>query len=167
MIYERVHRVECHACHANCHMTLSFGRNQKYEDDFEIECPRCGSVETGALPTQNFTLYEEVESFDVFYHVTTDEHLKEILSNGLIPQIGPRSEQIESTSAIYLFSTYKDAETALYQWLGDEFDGYEGEVHTLEVSIPPSIPVISTCEWERVCHVPIPAKHIRYYKNEG
>ena len=56
----------------------------------------------------------------LFYHVTTLDCLSSIQSQGMIPQIGPRSLMIhENVDQIYLFNTYADLETALSSWLGD------------------------------------------------
>lgn len=57
------------------------------------------------------------------YHVTPTANLPAIKEQGLVPQIGPRSQQLgEATAQVYLFPTLTAAEDALMNWLGEEFD---------------------------------------------
>ena len=68
------------------------------------------------------------------FHVTYKKNLKNILKKGLIPSIGERAEQLESTEAIYLFESIDAVEDALMNWLGDELDEDE-EIVILEVNL--------------------------------
>lgn len=62
----------------------------------------------------------------MLYHVTHAENLESILMRGLVPQIGPRSAQAnEALRCVYLFTSAEACETALMNWLGDEFEDTE------------------------------------------
>lgn len=57
------------------------------------------------------------------YHVTPASNLTAIYAQGLVPQIGPRSRLArESRPAVYCFPTQEAMETALSNWLGEQFD---------------------------------------------
>lgn len=57
------------------------------------------------------------------YHVTPSENLDNILTSGLVPQVGNRSRKIiGEKSAIYCFPDKDSMEDAMMNWLGDEFD---------------------------------------------
>lgn len=103
----------------------------------------------------------------ILFHVTPISNLDSIMKNGLIPQIGERSEGLESEKAIYLFPTYADCETALGQWLGEEFDDLDEEVVSLKIELPDNFSLEQTCEWEKVSKSVIPSQYISFYKNEG
>ena len=69
----------------------------------------------------------------VFYHVTPVENLDSILTHGLRPTIGDRSQEIgETDAAVYLFPSYADLVDGLGNWLGECFDD-EDELVVLEV----------------------------------
>jgi len=100
-------------------------------------------------------------------HVTTDESLQTILNDGLIPQIGERSQYYgEEQRAIYFFSNEDDMDNALCCWLGEWFDDYEGELHALMVEVSPER-VAQTCDWEYICFDTIHPSKITYFKNLG
>ncbi|MFY0516589.1 hypothetical protein ACOMCU_01975 [Lysinibacillus sp. UGB7] len=102
-----------------------------------------------------------------FFHVTPISNMDLILSVGLIPQIGERSEGVEEEALVCLFRTYEDCETALLQWLGEEFEELEEELVILKVQLPNDFPLIQTSEWEVVSKINIGAQYISFYKNEG
>lgn len=105
---------------------------------------------------------------DVYYHVTTDEHVYDILDGGLIPFLGERSiVNEESQKAIYLFSDEVSKDDALMNWLGDVYSDYEGKLHSVIVELPDWISVENTTDWEVVCYEHIPPEHITYNKCEG
>jgi len=89
------------------------------------------------------------------YHVTLRENLSSILNNGLIPSIGERSSQLtedslplESIKRVYLFPTKDDCDTALGQWLGDEFEDVEEDgLVIIEVDLS-GIKTESDCAFE-------------------
>ena len=57
------------------------------------------------------------------YHVTLTKNLKSIMTSGLKPGIGDRSQKISGEqSAIYCFPDKDSVSNALMNWLGDEFD---------------------------------------------
>lgn len=69
----------------------------------------------------------------VFYHVTPVENLDSILTYGLHPAIGDRSQEIgETDAAVYLFPSYAHLVDGLGNWLGECFDD-EDELVVLEV----------------------------------
>ena len=103
-----------------------------------------------------------------YYHVTKKKNWSKIKTQGLKPQIGYLSKQLdEPVPAIYLFSCEEDADTALYQWLGEAYEE-EDELVMLEVEVPDSFhckhPKNST-EYEAICYDPIPSKYIKFHKN--
>ncbi|MFQ1027571.1 hypothetical protein JDW21_18775 [Bacillus subtilis] len=98
--------------------------------------------------------------------MTTDESLDSILKNGLKPLIGERSIKIENIPAIYLFPNIDYLTDALYGWLGDEFEDYNGNLHTLKINLPESFQVENTCEYEVCSYNPIPSKYISYLRKE-
>lgn len=69
-----------------------------------------------------------------FYHVTKKENLLSILKKGLLPTIGDRSKKLNEQPAIFLFKSIDELDTALMNWLGDEFDDNE-ELITLKIDI--------------------------------
>lgn len=99
----------------------------------------------------------------IFYHVTETKNIPSILKQGLIPQIGPRSEMIgESIPAIYLFKDKLDVEDAVLNWLGDLVDEDES-LSILKVKLPPNAVIHSDMgsdAFEVVCKTPIPPENI-------
>lgn len=76
-----------------------------------------------------------------YFHVTPIENLESILANGLVPQIGKRSEEIgEEQERIYLFSDFEEMENALMNWLGEAFEEYE-ELCILQIDLPDDFPI--------------------------
>jgi len=67
------------------------------------------------------------------FHVTTDDALPLILENGLVPAIGPRSQEAdEPRNAVFAFTSREALEDGLSNWLGDAFEDHEGEIFILE-----------------------------------
>lgn len=66
-----------------------------------------------------------------YYHVTDVENLDSIFKNGLVPSIGPLSEQLGETGepvpAVYLFTSEETCRDAMSGWLGEAFDELDGE----------------------------------------
>ena len=90
------------------------------------------------------------------YHITPAKNLTAILSEGLIPQIGQRSQMLgEKDEAIYLFPTKADVTDALTQWLGEMFDDTE-ELALLKIDTTHMHLVPSIADYELMCLEPIP-----------
>ncbi len=86
----------------------------------------------------------------VHYHVTPKRNLTDILREGLLPKIGPRSASIgESIPGVYLFSDKASCEQALMNWLGDCLED-AGEVVILEIRNCQDVEK-STAGYEVVC----------------
>lgn len=71
----------------------------------------------------------------IVFHVTLTSRLQAILSEGLRPQVGPRSKQMgEMIPAVYCFADRLACIDGLSNWLGDCFDPDE-ELVVMEVDI--------------------------------
>lgn len=101
------------------------------------------------------------------YHSTPISNLESILKDGLIPQIGERSIQLNESAGVYLFTSYEQCENALCNWLGEEFDELDEDVVTLEIELPDAFPLEESVEWEAVARERIQPTYIKFYKNEG
>ena len=101
------------------------------------------------------------------FHVTPKSNLESILTNGLIPQIGERSKEMEIEPLVCLFASYEDCENALCNWLGESFDELEEELITLKVVLPNTVRIEQTTEWEYVSKQTIAPCFISFFKNEG
>lgn len=74
----------------------------------------------------------------IAYHVTPNHtYQTKIKRHGLIPRIGARSKNIgEPVERIYLFDSLDECESALMNWLGDEYEDMGVEfVAILEVDL--------------------------------
>ena len=47
-------KVLCYNCNTENETVLTYGNDERYEDDVEIKCPACGNWEQGSLPLQSF-----------------------------------------------------------------------------------------------------------------
>ena len=72
----------------------------------------------------------------MYYHVTPTANVPRIMSEGLIPQRGPRSKRM-ADHGIFLFEDMETMEDALSNWLGDEFEEDE-PLTLLGVELPPN-----------------------------
>ena len=100
------------------------------------------------------------------FHITTDDKLALILSQGLVPQIGERSAELgEATPAVYLFPTLEALEDALGGWLGECFEDEEEDLHILQVDLT-DIVTDQEVEWELKCYEPLSADRITYLRSE-
>lgn len=103
----------------------------------------------------------------MFYHVTPTENVSRIMSEGLVPQRGPRSVQLESEDGIYLFKTMEGVENALSNWLGEEFEEDDVSLTLLGVELPPEAQRRLNeqgddhASYEVVVTTPIPAQYIQ------
>jgi len=96
----------------------------------------------------------------MYYHVTPTENVPQIMAEGLVPQRGPRSVQLESGDGIYLFKTMEGVENALMNWLGDELE--HDSLTLLGVELPPDAKTApTTADYEVVVTTPIPPQFIQ------
>ena len=93
----------------------------------------------------------------LYYHVTPSSNAKSIEKYGLLPRTGPRSAALrEPGNRVYLFDSYESMETALMNWLGDEFGDEPLTVY--EVKLPEGLEVFVTenfeCEFSSAVTIP-------------
>lgn len=101
----------------------------------------------------------------MLYHVTPTDNLTSVLQFGLVPQIGDRSTLLgENSKNIYLFTSAEACETALMNWLGDEFEDVELVVLELDEC---GISGDSSAGYELVCPHNIPAHRIKRVLDEN
>ncbi|WP_137887639.1 hypothetical protein [Pseudomonas sp. 2FE] len=94
------------------------------------------------------------------FHVTPERNLASILSDGLAPQIGPRSGDLgEPAPRIFFFTTLEAVETALTNWLGEAFEDEPGALVVLSVD-PSGLTFYSEADYEVFTHEPILAENI-------
>lgn len=93
------------------------------------------------------------------FHVTPAKNVKWIMQDGLEPSIGTASASYgEDEERLYLFPTRTDAEDAVMNWLGDQ---YESDILALlQVDIT-GIPVKKDVDWEYYTDSPIPPDRIK------
>lgn len=101
-----------------------------------------------------------------YYHVTPKRNIASILADGLIAQIGERSEEIgEQQEAIYLFPNVEEMNNALANWLGECFEEEE-ELIILQLDLPDDFPVYREVDsngdyfYEAHCFCDIPEEYI-------
>lgn len=102
-----------------------------------------------------------------FYHVTLLSNVKSIMKQGLIPQRGERSAQLNDRG-IFLFSSRDDMENALMNWLGQEYEDLDVDLASLEITLPKDFPISPTpgAEYEWVTQTPIPPEYISFLQVE-
>lgn len=93
------------------------------------------SIDLAKKGVQSIKLGGSLIRESIAYHVTPTRNLRSIMKNGLRPQIGDRSSQLDGeVEGIFLFPSLSDVEAAVSSWLGDEFDEDE-ELSLLAVDI--------------------------------
>jgi len=99
---------------------------------------------------------------EFFYHVTTVDSANKIIEDQQItPLIGPRSVQLESEEAVWLFTSQEEADNALANWLGDEFGNEDLIMFT--IAIPDDTVQIYASNhvgWESYTLDPIPLNYV-------
>ena len=108
-----------------------------------------------------------------YYHATDERNLNSILSQGLIPSLGPRSiKAAEPRELIFLFRSKNDLKNSLYNWLTVEFTEYTDAkaLAILEINIPEDddIEIVADCsvaDFEAYCDQVIPPKYITHICN--
>jgi hypothetical protein len=58
------------------------------------------------------------------YHVTERQNVPSILKQGLLPKT---PTDMDDEEGVYLFPTYEDLQTALYNWMGERMEEIEEE----------------------------------------
>jgi hypothetical protein len=98
----------------------------------------------------------------VAYHVTPTRNLRSIMKNGLHPQIGDRSRQLDGeVEGVFLFPSLSDVEAAVSSWLGDEFDEDE-ELSLLAVDITGlEDNIVQGADYETIVNTPISPDRIK------
>jgi len=94
------------------------------------------------------------------FHVTPARNLARIQSEGLLPRVGARSKRLgEKVPAVFVFPNVGDLDTAMDQWLFDEFS--EGtRLALLRVELAADLPCHSDVEYEVGVRAPIPPSAI-------
>lgn len=108
-------------------------------------------------------LEEEKEALpSKVYHVTPAVNVPAIMSQGLQPQVGDRSNKIQGeTPAVYCFSDTNSLEDAMMNWLGDEF-GEDEDLALLEINTSGlKGDVTPNAEYEIQILEPIPPQNIK------
>lgn len=91
----------------------------------------------------------------MLYHLTPARNLPSIMRDGLVPQIGARAKLIgEPTPGIYLFNSVEEAEDAMMNWFGDQFDE-EIPIALLAVTVPEGATEIAGAGYERILTSPV------------
>lgn len=98
----------------------------------------------------------------IVYHSTPKENMESILKNGLIPQVGPRSELLDEEAVIFFFRTIDDLDNGLLNWFGELFE--DEDLVTFEVNLDK--PYFEDCaeyEVKSLTHIqPERIKFLRY-----
>lgn len=83
------------------------------------------------------------------YHVATEAAWQRIRREGLKPSIGERSSlAAEESPKVFLFASRQDVDDALGNWLGEEFEDYDGELVVIEMETPRGAePTFPDDEW--------------------
>lgn len=85
-------------------------------------------------------IYESM-GYHTYYHVSPARNSKNILSKGLISSTGDRSLKYgEIDNNVYLFGSEDDAQYAVMNWLGDEFDENE-PLALFQITLPVDWPI--------------------------
>lgn len=101
------------------------------------------------------------------YHATAKASLETILSEGLQPQIGPRSAALgEAMPGVYLFTSWEACEDGLMNWLGDAIDDAD-ELVVLEVDTS-GLELLQLAGYEAISLSPLdPARILRILDEAG
>ena len=100
-----------------------------------------------------------------YFHVTPKCNLKSILENGLVAQVGERSDILGEKPGIWLFPTFDEMNNALANWLGECFDEDE-ELVILQLDLPEDFPIAKEPDsngsvfYEVCCRKNIPADYV-------
>ena len=96
----------------------------------------------------------------ILYHLTPVKNLESILQNGLIPQIGPRSEHVgEKQAAVFCYPEEDYVEGALEGWIKDYFPN-DLKFAIIEINLPKKIKLEVENDFEVACFEHISPKYI-------
>ena len=111
-------------------------------------------------------IWEAYSKSNYMYHVTPAENIKHILKDGLVPTKGSNSQTYgEEQDNVYLFPTIEDAEDALGNWLGDQYEDEDISFSLLQVDVT-GLPLKSETEWEYYTQSVISPDRIKLIKND-
>ena len=81
-------------------------------------------------------MFDDLENKkDRYFHVTPRKNLSAIQKEGLLAQIGDRSQEAkEEAEAVFLFPSKEDMDNALLNWLGEAFEEEDTEAEAVAVS---------------------------------
>lgn len=97
---------------------------------------------------------------DIAFHVTPAVNWPGIARQGLLAQVGPRSECMKEQPSVFLFPDLESCHVALSSWLGDEFEDVpEDGLLILEVDIS-GLPYQQSVEFEKEVVTDIPVDRI-------
>lgn len=98
-----------------------------------------------------------------YYHVTTPSAWKQIQKEGLLPQIGIRSQKVhEVIPAVFLFDSLGALKDAYFGWMEAEFNDVEMIILSVR---PPKGTFLDegiSCDGEVRCYEAIPPECISY-----
>lgn len=101
-----------------------------------------------------------------YFHATLAANVSSIMEQGLIPQIGERSVQLDGErEGVFLFTSEESCEDALANWLGDELDEVDDGVVILKVELPEHFPLDFDVEWEAISRQTIDPSCIAIYND--
>jgi len=103
-----------------------------------------------------------------YFHITRFENVEKIMTEGLIPSVGPRSSLMENEAqGVYLFTSQENMETALGGWLGECFDDAD-TLCVLQVDLDGDFDqsISSDVAWEVRCDRIITPEHIKFFAME-
>ncbi len=107
---------------------------------------------------------DEEVPLKTYYHVTPKRLLDDIQTEGLVPQVGPRSKELNEPERVWLFTSYDAMDNGLSNWLGEYLED-EGDLAVLEVKIPYGIATPTPqAEFEASAKLTIPADCIRVHQ---
>lgn len=112
-----------------------------------------------------FLLFEQELPAQIYYHVTPQYNTDNILRSGLLVQQGERSKQLNEADGVFLFRSVDEAEDAVMNWLGDEFDDDE-PLDLLQISLPSTFPLDNDPNsFEVISRLDIPPSFIQLYRS--
>jgi len=113
----------------------------------------------GTFDPHKPNINEEDTTDNIFYHVTPAKNVKWIMEEGLTPSTGSTSSSYgETEERVYLFPSLIDAQDAVNNWLGDQ---YENDILALLQVDASDINLKSDVEWEYYTNQIIPPNKIK------